>query len=54
MKKQKGFEQFCVNVGLKMNAKLGGRNYSLSAGQIDFITSAPVSMLKFKVIYNNA
>lgn len=44
IRKPKGFEQFCVNVGLKINAKLGGRNYSLSAGQIDFVTSVPVSM----------
>lgn len=44
IRKPKGFEQFCVNVGLKINAKLGGRNYSLSTGQIDFVSSVPVSM----------
>lgn len=52
MRKQKGFEQFCVNVGLKINAKLGGRNYSLSAGQIDFITSVPTMVFGADVYHS--
>ncbi|RIA88165.1 Piwi domain-containing protein [Glomus cerebriforme] len=54
MRKPKGFEQFCVNVGLKINAKLGGRNCSLSAGQIDFISSAPTMVLGADVYHSGA
>ena len=42
LRKQKGAEQLCVNIGLKINAKLGGKNCSLSTGEIPFISSAPV------------
>ena len=45
MRKQKGFEQFCVNVGLKINAKLGGKNCSLSPGQIPFVSNASVRVV---------
>ncbi|CAB4387407.1 unnamed protein product [Rhizophagus irregularis] len=52
IRKPKGFEQFCVNVGLKINAKLGGRNYSLSTGQIDFVSSVPTMIFGADVYHS--
>ncbi|CAI2165391.1 7296_t:CDS:10 [Funneliformis geosporum] len=45
-------EQFCVNLGLKINAKLGGRNFSLTPGQMDFISSAPTIVFGADVFHS--
>ncbi|CAI2173640.1 5374_t:CDS:10 [Funneliformis geosporum] len=45
-------EQFCVNLGLKINAKLGGRNFTLTPGQMDFIASAPTMVFGADVIHS--
>jgi eukaryotic translation initiation factor 2C len=34
-------KQYCANVCLKMNAKLGGTNAALSANMVPFLTEKP-------------
>ncbi|CAG8435462.1 9989_t:CDS:10 [Funneliformis mosseae] len=45
-------EQFCVNLGLKINAKLGGRNFTLTPGQMNFISSAPTMVFGADVFHS--
>ncbi len=49
--KKRQTEQLFANIGLKMNTNLGGKNFSLSDGQLDFVSSA-VSIINYTVRFD--
>ncbi|CAG8444936.1 15596_t:CDS:10 [Dentiscutata erythropus] len=49
--KQRGLDQVCANISLKVNVKLGGKNSLLSRGQLNFVSQVPTMIFGADVFH---